>query len=299
MAIDLNQLRVFVTVVETGAMTRAAKALKMPISRVSRTISRLEATLGATLITRTTRTMQVSDAGKRLHQTSLPLMRRLAAIEQEFAAAEGAVAGHVRITAPEDIGSSLLAPLLADLSTAQPALTFELICTDERLDLVQSGIDVALRMGKLTDSTLKAKNIGSTNKICVAAPGYLHRSGNLRDPSELKQHSCIQLALGSEVSKPVWDLYSGRLSSSCTISPRLTCNHTSAAITFALAQRGIALVPRPMVIDHIKTGALTHVLPQWTGKVIPVHLIHPAQRVIPPRVRAVIAYLEESLCQYF
>ena len=104
MAIDLNQLRVFVAVAELGAMTKAAKALKMPVSRVSRTVARLEEALGATLITRTTRSLRVSEAGKRLHQASRPLMQQIIEIEHEFHASEAVVAGLVRVTAPDDRG---------------------------------------------------------------------------------------------------------------------------------------------------------------------------------------------------
>lgn len=299
MAIDLNQLRVFVTVVETGAMTRAAKVLKMPISRVSRTIARLEITLAATLITRTTRTLQVSDAGKRLYQSSLPLMRRLSEIEHEFSAFEEAMAGKIRITAPEDIGGSIIAPILSEISSSNPNLSLELICTDERLDMVQSSIDIGLRMGKLADSSLKAKKIGNTHMICVAAPSYLQRAEELREPRDLSRHACIELRLGSAESGSKWELFNGRNSVRVGISPRLMCNNTRAAISFAIARHGIAMVPSPMVIDYIRSSDLTRVLPQWTGKVIPVHLIQPAQRTVAPRVRTVYEHLERRLAGYF
>lgn len=299
MSIDLNQLRVFVTVVETGAMTRAAKTLKMPISRVSRIINRLETALGTTLITRTTRQLRVSEAGKKLHQMSLPLIRRFGEIEHEFRVTETLVAGPVRITTPEDIGGSIVAPILGDLSTSHPALSLELICTDLRLDLVEEGVDIGLRMGKLHDSSLRAKKIGHTNMICVAGADYLQRLGMPRDPGELKNHECIHLTKGQNQNTLTWELYSGRQNVSLSIVPRLMCNHTRACLNFALAQRGIAMVPAPLAMDLMRAGTLTRVLPNWTGVVIPVHLIYPAQRVLAPRVKVVLDYLEDRLRPFF
>ena len=299
MAIDLNQLRVFVTVVELGAMTKAAKVLKMPVSRVSRTIARLEATLGATLITRTTRSLRVSEAGKRLHQSSRPIMQRFIEIEDEFHTSEGIVAGIVRVTDPEDIGSAIVAPVLAQLSNFHPALQIELICSDDPIDLVQAGIDIGLRMGKLRDSSLKARRLGGANMICVAAPEYLERAGTPKDPQELSNYSCIQLVLGTGSKGHVWDLSNGRQKVSVAIQSRLKSNHTGAAINFVLQQRGIALVPAPMVEDHLRSGSLARVLPAWSAAAIPVHLVFPTQRSLALRVKAVLEHLEDHLSKYF
>ena len=299
MAIDLNQLRVFVAVAELGAMTKAAKALKMPVSRVSRTVARLEEALGATLITRTTRSLRVSEAGKRLHQASRPLMQQITEIEHEFHASEAVIAGLVRVTAPEDMGGAIIAPVLAELSAVHSALQIELICSDQRFDLVQDGIDVGIRIGKLQDSSLKSRRLGVTSMTCVAAPGYLKRAGTPRTPHDLDKHDCIQLALGASDSPNLWTLSNGKQQISIRIAPKLRANHTGAAIAFALAERGILCVPAPMVVDSLQSGQLVRVLPNWSFSSRLVNLIFPNQRTIAPRVKTVISHLEKRLPPYF
>ena len=226
-------------------------------------------------------------------------MQRFVEIEDEFHASEGIVAGTIRVTAPEDIGSAIVAPVLAQLSNFYPALQIELICSDDPIDLVQSGIDIGLRMGKLRDSSLKARRLGVANMICVAAPEYLERAGTPRDPQELKNHNCIQLALGAGAKGNVWDLSNGRQQVSVAIKPRLKSNHTGAAINFGLQQRGIALVPAPMVEDYMRSGSLVRVLPGWSYSVIPVNLVFPTQRSLALRVKAALDHLEEHLSKYF
>lgn len=298
-SIDLNQLRVFVAVAELGTMTKAAKALKMPISRVSRTVARLETALGTTLITRTTRNLHISEAGRRLQQATRPLMLRLAAIESEFQSSESAIAGPVRITAPEDIGGAIVAPMIAEISSLYPALQIELICSDERFDLVQAGIDLAIRIGKMQDSTLRSRRLGGISLCCVAAPRYLDRAGIPKIPSDLGQHDCIELALGSSSPMRTWKLSNGRQQLAVNVAPRLTTNHTGAAIAFLLAGRGISCIPAPMAVDYLKSGALIRVLPSWSFGSIPVNIVFPAQRNMAARIKAVIQYLEERLAPYF
>ena len=134
---------------------------------------------------------------------------------------------------------------------------------------------------------------------CIAAPGYLERAGTPHDPNDLDKHDCIQLALGSSDSPNIWTLSNGKLQISVRIAPRLRANHTSAALAFALAERGILCVPAPMVLDYLRSGQLVRVLPNWSFSSRPVNLIFPNQRTIAPRVKTVISHLENRLSPYF
>jgi DNA-binding transcriptional LysR family regulator len=226
-------------------------------------------------------------------------MLRFSEIEDEFHASKGVLAGLVRLTTPEDIGGAIVAPLIAELCSVYPSLQIEMICSDERFDLVQSGIDLGLRIGKLHDSSLKARKIGITTRICVAAPGYLKRAGTPRDPVDLKNYDCINLTLGTSVRDKHWQLTNGRQQVSVSVQPRLTSNHTGAAIALTLGERGISCVPSPMVVNFLRSGELVRVLPNWGVLASPVHLVYPSQRNLAPRVKVLIDFLEDRLPGYF
>lgn len=271
----------------------------MPISRVSRTIARLEECVGTSLILRTTRSFQVTDAGRRLHQESRHLMHRLSEVQELFASTSEAISGRVRITTPEDIGGIIVAPLLAELNALYPALELELVCTDEMLDLVKAGVDIGLRAGQLRDSSLKAKRLGIVHFICVATRGYLDRVGSPLEPKDLIKHACIHLVLGPSDVRQDWTLTKGKTSLSIKVAPHLTANHTGAVIALAKAHRGIALVPAPIVAEDLRRGSLQRVLPEWSVNPVPAHLVYPPQRVVARRVRVVAEFLEERLQAYF
>jgi DNA-binding transcriptional LysR family regulator len=296
---DLNLLGIFVQVIENGSMTAAARTLKMPVSRISRALTRLEEEVGSSLILRTTRSFQITELGRRLYQEARPLMQKLSVMQTQFSALSETLSGTIRITAPEDVGGAILSGLIVQLSQLHPQLTFELIYTDEMVDLIKSGIDIGVRIGRLKDSSLKAKRVGTFQFICVASPTYVDRAGRPRHPKELAQHACIHLVLGPSDRRQGWELTNGRSTVHVPIQARLQANHTGTVIEFARHHRGIALAPGPMVAEAIQRGELLRVLPEWNLNPFPVHLVYPPQRAMARKVRIVAEFLEKNLQPFF
>lgn len=292
---DLNLLNTFVAVIETGSMTKAAKRLKQPISRVSRALSRLERDLNQQLILRTTRSFKITKSGQQLFREMQPVMQQIAGLERSLSSENNEISGIIKITAPEDFGQILMAPLIAELSELYPNLELDLNLTDEYVDLVQTETDIGIRGGRLKDSTLKAKYIGESSFIFVAAPKYIEKFGMPKKPEDLVKHRCLYSPLGPNSQRNEWNITNGTRAEKIRIKPHMKINHKATTAALALAGFGITLLPTPMVNRHFESKELVHVLPSWGLESAPVHLVYPPQRIISRKVREVSAFLESRL----
>lgn len=296
---DLNLLRIFVTLIDAGSLTQAAKTLRMPISRVSRALVRLEEDVGGSLVVRTTRSFQVTELGRRLYQDGRPLILRFSEMQVQYSSINETLTGQVRITAPEDIGGAILSGLIVQLSQLHPSLAFDLHYSDEMVNLIKEGMDIGVRIGKLQDSSLKAKRIGTFQFICVASPTYLERAGRPKTPGQLEKHACVHLVLGPSDTRKSWTLTNGRSTVDIPVKAQLRANHSGTVVSFARNHRGIALVPGPSVSEDLRRGELIRVLPEWSLNPFPVHLVYPPQRIMSRKVRVVAEFLEEHLRPFF
>ncbi len=289
---DLNEIKTFVKVVQTGSFTQAARQLGMPNSTVSAKVSALEKRLGVTLLQRTTRKLRLTEAGETYFRESSQGLEQILKAENDASSSQAEPHGLLRITGPMDMGNNCLTELVSGFRKKYPQLSLEFLFTDRRVDLVAEGIDVAIRAGELRDSGLIARKIGLTYWIAVASPAYLKRAGTPSTPDELDQHVCLQF---TPFGADAWELTDGKRTVNVPLTRRLVANELSFVKQLALAADGIAMLPAYMASAEIKTGKLVRVLPDWRSRMVPLHLVYPGQKFVPPKVRAFVDWALEGL----
>ncbi len=289
---DLNEINVFLKVVQAGSFTRAAAQLGIPNSTASARVSALERRLGVTLLQRTTRKLRLTEAGETYFRRAAQGLEQIVEAETEVSASQRAPQGMLRVTAPIDLGASCLAGLISAFREKYPAVSVELVFTDRFVDLVAEGVDVAVRAGKLRDSALIARKVGLAAWIPAASPAYLKKAGTPRHPRELTGHACLQFTpLGTEH----WHLTDGKQKITVPLPRELVANEINFAKALALAGKGVALLPSYVCHAEIRNGKLVRVLPDWRARTDPVHLVYPGQKFVAPKVRAFVDMAYDTL----
>lgn len=293
---DLNEVFVFLKVVQEGSFSHAAKKLGMPNSTVSAKVSSLEKRLGITLIQRTTRRLSVTEPGQAYYKRCILGLEEIESAEKEIASAQGEPQGLLRITGPVELGSSILPDLIAEFTRKYPKVRTEVLLTDRRVDLLSESVDLAIRAGELKDSSLIAKRLGSAYFVPVAAPKYLKARGTPSHPRELRSHQCLQYTpLGIEE----WKLTSPKGSLNVPLPGRIIVNDHKMIMLLALKGEGIALLPTHLCYSEVQLGRLIRILPEWRTTISPVHFVYPAQRYVTPKLNAFIQLATGSLKRTF
>ncbi len=270
----MEQIKIFVRVVQLGSFSRAAEALRLPKSTVSRAVSALEAESGTKLLTRTTRSLTLTAAGRAFYETCSEPVQILEDARKSLHGADSIVSGLVRVTAPEDLGRYAISPALGKLAKDHADLCFEVNYTDALVDLVGEGFDLAVRVGKMPPSRMKTRKLGEVTLVLVASPAYLKGRERIRHPSDLKRHDCVSYA--SRSSQHRWALSSKKESVEVTVRARLVGNQMTSLAAAAVHGAGVALLPAFVCARELQTGRLDLVLPEWTGPRFPVNLVTPS-----------------------
>jgi DNA-binding transcriptional LysR family regulator len=259
---DLNRLGAFVAVAQCGGFTAAAERLGVTKARVSLDVQRLERALGASLFTRTTRRVRLTDAGRQLLDDTAPLLAGLNEAVARTRQDAGEVAGHLRIAASVDHAAQHLAALVAEFTGLHPALRVTLHASDRISDMLAEGIDVSLRMGWLRDSTLRATRLGDFDQYLITSPAYLARAGTPKHPDELATHAWVALTL---LPAPLTWGFTAR--NGHTRSVRMTARvQTDTATTLRallLNGAGLSVMDQFSVQADIAQGRLVRLLPEW------------------------------------
>lgn len=296
--LDFNKIASFVRVVDAGSITRAAQFLHQPKSRVSRNIAALERELGIALLYRTTRQFNVTEAGRTLYDRCRDKVYSLEEAAHSLRESSHEVAGLLQLTAAEDVGAILFGGLFAEFKAMHPKVTFNLVLSNDYVDLVKEGIDLALRIGALEDTSLKSRYVGKTASVLVASPAYLDAAPKIIEPRDLLKHEA--LVFTAELEDGCWPLTAaGKKKEQIRIKPSCTATNPIVPFELALLGRGVALIPESMCIESIRTGALTRVLPEYSSPPIPVHFVWPGQKEMMPKVRAFIDFGVTRLSGYF
>lgn len=285
---DLAALQTFVTVAECGGYAEAARQLGISPSMVSRRIARLEAELQVLLIHRTTRGMSLSEAGERFHERCGALLRELDAACDELGGDGEGVSGRVRITAPQSLlGTALVAPVVARLMAAHPALRFDLALDERKLDLVSGAVEVAVRVGPLPDSRFIARRLAMLQGQMVASPAYLQRRGVPRDAADLAQHVGLDhTELGA---RGLWT------PADAPPPPQhVRVNSFEVLRELALLGMGIAVLPLFAVLGELREGRLQLVMPGWRSVPFELFAVTPPA----PRLSARAKVVMEALAAY-
>jgi DNA-binding transcriptional LysR family regulator len=281
---DLSGINVFLRVIQSGSFSAAARQLAMPKSTVSRKISELEAHVGARLLQRTTRKLGLTDVGRIFYEHAVRIAAEVDEAAQAVGRMQAAPRGLLRVTAPLAFG--MLGPIVAEYLRKHEEVQLEVHCTDRTVDLVDERFDIAIRAGRLADSSLTARTLGSIKRVLIAAPGYCKEHGTPRAPAELTEHAC--LVFGAGTAPNVWTLESNGKRSEVRVVPRLTLNDPEILRGAALAGVGIALLPEFVCADDIRAKRLKNVLPDWGSAAMPVHAVYPTARLLAPAAAAFI-----------
>lgn len=281
---DLDDVRAFAEVVEAGSLSRAGARLGMSKSMLSRRLARLEARLGAPLLSRTTRGMSVTQAGAdfKVHADRIvaELQAGLDAVTQA-----GEASGRLRIAAPLSFGSTHLAPLLAELAVAHPRLEIQASYSDRRVDVVGEGFDAAVRLGSLPDSSLIARRIAAVRALLVASPAYLARSGPLRTPADIEQHEAVRQ------EDSVWPFTDGGREIAIRPRGRFVADSGPALLAGVVAGLGVSLLPAFLAGPSIDRGDLVHVLADYPSPDGGIYLLRPPPSAYLPNKVKVLADL--------
>lgn len=289
----LHELEVFVAVADAGSFAKAAARLRLSPPAVTRAISALERRLGARVFNRTTRSLTITDVGLRLLESARRVLADLDAAEKEAAGESSTPQGQLTVTASVTFGRSVLAPVVCEFLDQYPRVTLSVLLVDRVVNLVEEGIDLAVRIAHLPDSTLVARRIGAVRRILVASPAYLARRGAPASPADLRLHSVI--AFTGLVPNREWRFLNGRKPGSVSLRPTLEINDAAAAIQAAESGHGITMALCYMVSDQIRAGSLVPVLESFTPPPRPVHLVYPHARRIAPKLRAFIDFAAPRL----
>lgn len=290
---DLELTRIFVKIAQVGSFTRAAAILNLPKSTVSKAVSRLERLSGTQLLSRTTRSLTLTAAGRAFYDSTLEPLLLIEDAQKSLHGQDSMLSGLIRLTAPEDLGAVVISPLIAKLSISHPGLDFELLYSDEVLDLVKSGLDLAVRLGKVPPSSFKVKKCGQVVLVAVAAPAYLKKHQAPQHPKDLKNHSC--LSISSQRMRREWTLQSTTKRLSVPVESRLVSNQMSSLRNMTLAGAGIALIPYFLCREDLQEGRLIRVLAEWQSPGIPVSLIMPSSSSRSARLKITVDHLHRSL----
>ena len=289
----LTGLIAFARAASLGSYTAAARSLAISPSAVSKSVQRLEQQLGLPLFTRTTRSLTLTTEGRDLHERALRLLREAEEIEQAVLKAKAEPSGVLRVAAALPVGTHILAPNLARLKASFPQLSIDLRLGDEFVDLIEEGIDVAIRVGELADSRLISRRLASHRLCAFASPAYLAARGTPRHPDDLAQHDCVNFRFQSSGQVLRWPFMVGGRVIEMT-PPSWAIANTSDAIAELLAsQGGIGISPTYVAARYVARGELVPVLSEFAIDRAPITALWPQSRRNNPNVRAFLGFLEE------
>lgn len=283
-----QELKVFIAVAETGGFAKAAGRLGSSPPAVTRIIAALEQRLGTEFFARTTRRVHLTEAGKLFLERARGLLADLESAESEVTGESRMPTGHLIISASVTLGRSILPPIVTSFLNTHARVTVKVLLLDRVVNLVEEGIDVAVRIGHLPDSTLIARPVGEVRRMLVASPTYLSQCGVPKSAADLKLHTII--AFTALMPNNEWTYVGEKGTHRVSLQPRFEINDATAAIAAAEDGNGITNALSYMVSKPIRDGRLVPVLLSLCPPPAPVQLVYPESRIVAPKVRAFIDY---------
>lgn len=290
---NLNDLLVFAEVVERGGFTAAGNALAIPKSNVSRTVSRLEAALGVQLLERTTRKQTLTEIGQMYYEHCSRIKEELESASASIETLSDTPKGRLRVCASVTVGQNLIGPHLAEFAHTYPEVKIDLRLTNRRVDLIDEGFDVVIRVGKLPDSSLIGKYLCSQELHLYAAPGYIEESDDpLWAPDDLVKHRCLLMNAMSE--RPQWQLQSGEEIKVIDFEPAFSCDNFYVLQQLAIDGLGITTLPDYMCKKYLEDGRLMRVLDNWIGSKVDFHALVRSSGGVTAKIRAFLDFMSHS-----
>jgi DNA-binding transcriptional LysR family regulator len=290
----LENMRVFVRVVELRSLSAAGRQLRLSPAVVSHRILQLENHLGVRLLNRTTRQTQATEQGSVFYEACLEVLRALEHAESSVAAAGAAPRGSLRVTAPLGFGRRVLAPMVPAFQAAYPHVELRLRLSDHLLDLLNEAVDVAVRMAVLTDSSFIVRKIADCPRILCAAPAYLEAHGEPESPEALVDHHCLLLRFpGSQQFQ--WTLRGPDGPMKLAVAGRFDADDGDVLTGWALAGQGIVMKPVWEIADHLRAGALRPILPDFPPEPVTLAVLYPHRKLLPVKVKVFADFAVEHI----
>ena len=293
----LSGLPVLAAVLEAGNFVRAAEALGLTQSGVSRAIQRLEERLGVRLFERTSKTMRLTEDGRRFCEDALPLLSQLEETAEKMVNTSGNARGRLRINVDPTLARLILAPRIGAFLEAYPGIQVELMIRDRLGDLVAEGYDAGIRFGEPEPSALIARRLLMARVLTCASPSYIKRRGKPKTPRDLEtqRHDCL-LFRDPSTGKPFpWEFHQGKKRLAVAVEGRLVLNDATTQLEACVAGHGIAQIFQLGSELLLKSGKLINLFPEWSDELFPLYLYHPSRHFVPAKLRAFIDFLCDSL----
>ena len=292
---DLNEVTIFVKVVKAGSFIGASRTLNIPKTTVSRKIAQLEEALGVRLLQRTTRKVNLTEVGRLYFERCVKILGDLEEANLAVTEMQAVPYGTLRLSTSVVLGVTILNHWLAEFMRQYPQVNVEVLVTNQYLDMVDKGIDVAVRAGPLADSTLVAHGLGAVPYWLCASPTYLEAHGEPTSPQELNHHSCLSIVSETLSELIPWTMKRGKEQLEIKAPNRLRVNDFLFIKQALLNSCGIAYVPNIVVLDEVQTGTLVRVLADWQLIERELYLVYPSDRHLSPKVRAFVEFVYQKV----
>ncbi|MEB8387044.1 LysR family transcriptional regulator [Rhodobacteraceae bacterium KMM 6894] len=290
----IDNIRLFLTITEKGSLVAAGREAGLSATTVSERLAALEAHYGVVLFNRTTRSLSLTDEGRTLLSGAKIVLGEIEDLETRIRHGADTLSGPIRVSAPIDIGRSIVSDVISTFTAEHPAISIELLLSDGYVDIVGQGFDLALRFGAVTDSTLRTRNLGQFRRIVCAAPSYIAQHGAPQTPADLAHHNCLIMRFGTTLDN-IWRFGSGKKPQAVTVRGNKTVNDGSLVRQWALEGHGIILKSELDVAADLETGKLVALLEDYAPPPTPLQMMFPPGRAQPRRVRALAEALNAAM----
>jgi LysR family transcriptional regulator, regulator for bpeEF and oprC len=291
----LQAMEVFMQVVDTGSFTRAAENLQMPKATVSTLIRALETALSVKLLNRTTRQISVTADGAAYYERCMSILADVRDAEESLSARSANPGGRLRVDVSTGFARHMLIPALPHFFERYPDIELELGCSDRPVDLIEEGVDCAVRGGELEDSSLMARRIGALRFVTCAAPSYIALHGRPVHPEDLKTHRCINFFSAKTGKIFDWDFSKDGQRLKMRLHGRIAVNDSNAYLTASLAGMGVSQVAAFIARPYLESGQLELLLDDWCVDPLPIHVVYPQNRHLSAKVRAFVEWVAELM----
>ena len=294
----LQAMEVFVQVVDTGSFTRTAEMLNMPKASVSTLVQALETALAAKLLHRTTRLVTVTSDGAAYYERCIRILSDVRDAEESLSRTRLNPSGRLRVDSPTGLSSEILIPALPGFFERYPDITLELGSTDRTVDLIEEGVDCAVRGGPLLDPGLIARRVGVITFVTAAAPAYLARHGTPTHPNDLLKHRCVNYFSARNGKVSDWDFNRDGERIEIPLPGSIALNDSNAYVTAGLAGLGIIQMTDYLLLRHVQEGRMVQLLPEWSSDPLPVHVVYPQNRHLSAKVRVFVEWVSELFANH-
>jgi LysR family transcriptional regulator for bpeEF and oprC len=289
----LQAMEVFVQVVDAGGFSKAADNMQLPKASVSTLIQQLELALSVKLLHRTTRQVTVTADGAAYYERCLRILADVKDAEESVSRTRLSPSGRLRVESPTGLASEILVPALPAFFDRYPDIQLELGSSDRPVDLIEEGVDCAVRGGQLGDSTLIARRIGVINFVTCAAPGYIARYGNPQHPRDLERHRCVNYFSAKTGKIYDWDFTRDGERIQVPMPGVIALNDSNAYVQAGLCGLGIIQMTDYLLLQHVAQGRLVQLLADWTTDTLPIHIVYPQNRHLSAKVRVFVEWVAE------